>query len=334
MTVQVGVIGTGAIGTDHVTRLTTRVAGAAVTAVFDVVTERARAVAAAAGATAHPTWQALVDDPRVHAVVVASPGDLHPEQVLACLDAGKPVLCEKPLATTPAGAALVVDAEARLGRRLVRVGFMRRYDPGYVDLKEAVADGTIGVPLLAHAVHRNAEAPASFTGRMSLTDSVVHELDVFRWLLDGEIAAVTLVPVGRSPLAATGLSDPQVVVVEMVGGQVVTVESFVNCRYGYDVRCEVVGSLGTVSLDTPRTTVVRRAGGRTERVPADWRERFALAYVEELQTWVDGVAAGVVDGPSAWDGLAATTAAACAVESSATRARVDVVLPPRPAVYG
>lgn len=333
MTVRVGVIGTGTIGADHVDRLTTQVVGSAVTAVFDVATDRARAVAAASGAVVHGTWEALVAADDVDAVVVASPGELHPEQVLACLAAGKPVLCEKPLAMTTAEALQVLAAEQAAGRRLVQVGFMRRFDAGYRDVRAAMTDGTIGEPLLAHAVHRNASVPESFRGEMALTESAVHEFDVFRWLFSTEVAAVTVVPVRSSPLAANGLRDPQVVVLEMAEGQVVTVESFVSCRYGYDVRCEVVGSVGTVSLDNPRTTVVLGAAGRSERVPADWRERFADAYRAELQAWLDGLPAGAATGASAWDGYVATAVGDAAVRSSREGRRVAVELVERPALY-
>jgi myo-inositol 2-dehydrogenase/D-chiro-inositol 1-dehydrogenase len=333
VTIKVGVIGTGTIGSDHVTRLATQIVGSQVSAVFDVATERALLIAGGVGATAHRGWQELVADPDVEAVLIASPGDLHAEQVLACLAAGKPVLCEKPLATTTRDAVRVLDAEVAAGRRLVQVGFMRRYDLGYAAVKRAMTDGTIGEPLLAHAVHRNPTVPDGFVGEMSLTDSVVHEFDVFRWLFDAEIMAVTVIPVRQSPLAAPHLRDPQIVVIELTGGEVVTIESFVNCQYGYDVRCEIVGSLGTVSLDNPRTTIVIGRARRSESVPADWRVRFGTAYLAELQSWVTGLASGQVGGPSAWDGYAATAVASAAVDSFAKGARVDVMLGERPALY-
>lgn len=266
MTISVGVIGTGMIGSDHVTRLARTVAGSTVTGVYDIATERAQQVAAGVGATVHASWQALVAAADVDAVLIASPGELHPDQAIACLQVGKPVLCEKPLATSTGEAVRVLDAEVAGGRRLLQVGFMRRYDAGYLDVKRALTEGAIGEPLLAHAVHRNASVPDFFRGEMALTDSLVHEFDIFRWLFDREIAAVTVVPVRRSPLAAEGLRDPQVVIVELTGGEVVTVESFLNCRYGYDVRCEIVGSTGTVSLDNPRTSVALGGGARSERI--------------------------------------------------------------------
>jgi myo-inositol 2-dehydrogenase/D-chiro-inositol 1-dehydrogenase len=333
MAIRVGVIGTGTIGSDHVRRLTGEVVGASVSGVFDVARDRAGEVAAPAGATVHAGWQDLVASDDVDAVLIASPGELHPEQAIACIEAGKPVLCEKPIATTTAEAVRVLQAEVAAGRRLAQVGFMRRYDAGYRGVRTAMRDGTIGVPLLAHAVHRNPAVPHTFQGEMSLTDSVVHEFDAFRWLFDAEIVSVLVLPVKQSPAGAPHLRDPQIIVVQLAGGEVVTIESFVNCQYGYDVRCEIVGSLGTVSLDNPRTTVVVGGGGRREPVPADWRERFGPAYVNELQAWIAGLAAGRVDGPSVWDGYAATAVADAAVASYGKGERVEVHLLPKPGLY-
>lgn len=333
MTIRVGVIGTGTIGTDHVRRLARQVVGASVTAVFDVANDRAAEVAASVGAASHASWEALVTAEDVDAVLIASPGELHPDQAIACIAAGKPVLCEKPIATTTTEALRVIEAEVAAGRRLVQVGFMRRYDTGYLDVKRAMTDGTIGEPLLAHAMHRNATVPDTFRGEMSMTDSVVHEFDTFRWLFDSEIAAVTVLPVKKSPLGAVELRDPQIVIFDMAAGEVVTVESFVNCQYGYDVRCEVVGSTGTVSLDNPRTTVVIGTVNRRERVPADWRERFGPAYLNELQSWVTNLADDVVDGPSSWDGYAATAIAEASVESFAKGQKVAINLVKKPELY-
>lgn len=333
MSITVGVIGTGNIGTDHVRRLAGQVSGATVGAVFDVDTARAGEVAAAVGATVHREAGAVIDDPAVDAVLIASPGDLHAEQVLACLAADKPVLCEKPLATTADAALKVVEAELTHGRRLVQVGFMRRYDSGYRQVKAVLDGGGIGEALLLHCVHRNPTVPPTFTSDMSLTDSVVHEIDATRWLLGQEITAATVVGTRRSPLAADHLRDPQLVLLETGSGVVVDVEIFVNARYGYDVRCEVVGSTGTASLDTPSTGTVTRDGGRIHPVPGDWRTRFGQAYLDELQAWVDGLAAGRVGGPSVWDGYAATAVAESCVASLSTGARTTVGLADRPRFY-
>ena len=111
------------------------------------------------------------------------------------------MLCEKPLATTEADARAVLDAEVALGRRLVQVGFMRRFDPGYVQLKQELTAEGIGEPLVVHNVHRNTSAPYGLVTERTLTNMVVHELDICRWLLDEEYASVMVVAgrPGRSP---------------------------------------------------------------------------------------------------------------------------------------
>src|SRR5262249_47138036 len=237
---------------------------------------------------------------------------------IACIAAGKPVLCEKPLATTTKACLDVIEAEVGTGRRFVQVGFMRRYDAGYRLVKAAVDGGSVGEPLLLHCVHRNATVPPTFTSDMSLTDSVIHEIDASRWLLGQEIVAATVVRTRRSPLAVGNLLDPQLVLLEMETGATVSVEVFVSCQYGYDVRCEVVGSVGTASLENPTTGALTRDGQRSHPVAPDWRVRFGPAYHAELQEWVAGLAGGMVGGPSAWDGYAATAVAESCVASLAS----------------
>src|SRR5689334_24381317 len=179
------------IGQDHIRRLTHVLSGVRVAAVTDVDLDRARAVAEE-GVTVHESGQALIEDPGVDAVVVTSWGPTHEEYVLAAIAAGKQVFCEKPLATTRDACDRILDAEVATGRRLVQVGFMRRFDPQYRAMKAVVTSGEIGAPLLMHAAHRNPSVPDFFTSDMTINDSTVHDIDVARWMFDDEIAAVTV----------------------------------------------------------------------------------------------------------------------------------------------
>lgn len=331
MTLRIGLIGTGNIGTYHIDRITTQLSGAAVTAVFDVASTRAREVADGVGAVAHQQALDVVEDSNVDAVIIASPGELHTAQVLACIGAGKPVLCEKPLATTTQDALKVVEAEAATGKQLVQVGFMRRYDRGYQQIKSTFESGGIGDALLVHAVHRNPTVPETFREFMAITDSVVHEIDTSRWLLGEEIVAVSLRSGKKSPHAPA--QDPQMVHFETESGVLVDVESFVNCQYGYDVRCELVGTEGYATLENPMLSAVVRSGARRTVVPAGWRERFDAAYGAELQAWIDSVPTGAYGGASAWDGYAATAVADAGVRALEEGRRVDVDLIAQPSFY-
>lgn len=333
MVVRVGVIGVGMIGQDHIRRLTKVLAGSTVVAVTDVDAERARSVAEGLPvARAHGTGQDLIRDEAVDAVVVTSWGPTHEEYVLACLAAGKPVFCEKPLATTQDACWRIIEAETALGRRLVQVGYMRRYDPAYRALKETVASGAIGTPLLMHCAHRNPDVPSHYTSDMAINDTTVHDVDTVRWLLDDEVVA-TQVLVPRRNSRAGELRDPLLVLLEMAGGAIVDVEVSVNIGYGYDIRGEISGETGTASLGESNPVVVKREGAFSGRVPADWRERFLRAFDLEFQEWLDAAARGTATGPSSWDGYAATAVCDAALEALRTGTRTKVSLREKPGLY-
>jgi myo-inositol 2-dehydrogenase/D-chiro-inositol 1-dehydrogenase len=333
MAVKVGVIGVGMIGQDHIRRLTTVLSGSTVVAVTDVDQARAKSVAESLpGARAFATGQELIRDPSVDAVVVTSWGPTHEEYVLACIAAGKPVFCEKPLATTQEACLRILDAEMAFGRRLVQVGYMRRYDPAYRALKEVVASGAIGAPLMMHCAHRNPDVPGHYTSDMAINDTTVHDVDTVRWLLDDEIVA-TSVLVPRRNRRAGELRDPIWVLLEMASGALVDVEVSVNIAYGYDIRGEIVGETGVAALAESNAVVVKREGAFSGRVPEDWRERFLRAFDIEFQEWLGAAAQGTATGPSAWDGYAATAVCDAALEALKTGTRTKVSLRERPDFY-
>jgi myo-inositol 2-dehydrogenase / D-chiro-inositol 1-dehydrogenase len=333
VTLNVGVIGVGMIGEDHVRRLTRVLSGAAVVGLTDVDPARAQALAERVrGARVHATGQSLIRADEVDAVVVASWGPTHEEYVLAAIEAGKPVFCEKPLATTQEACSRIIDAEVATGRRLVQVGYMRRYDPAYRAVKDVVTSGAIGAPLLVHSRHRNPSVPGHYTGDMAITDTAVHDFDVVRWLLDEEFAAATVVHPKRSRHGGD-LRDPVVILLETETGVLVDVEVSVNIRYGYDIRGEVVGEDGTVELADSNPVVIRREGAFSGRVPADWRERFIRAYDIEFQEWIDAVSAGECTGPSSWDGYAAAVVSDASVQALRSGERVPVRMRDKPDFY-
>ena len=333
--VRVGVIGVGMIGQDHVRRITQVLTGGAVVAVNDVDAARAGQVAAGLpGATVHATAADLIADAGVDAVLVASWGPAHEEQVLAAIAAGKPVFCEKPLAPSSGACLRIIDAEMAAGRRLVQVGFMRRYDVAYQAMKATLDDGSIGAPLLMHCAHRNPSVPPyGFTTEMIISDSAVHEIDLVRWLFGEEIVAASVLVPRRSGQAPAGMQDPLILLLEMAGGVLIDDELFLNARYGYDVRGEVVGETGTVALADVSEVTVRAAGRHGGRIPVDWRDRFIRAYDAELQDWLMAVAAGTSTGPSAWDGYAAAAVTDSALEALRTGQRTAVSMPERPDFY-
>jgi myo-inositol 2-dehydrogenase / D-chiro-inositol 1-dehydrogenase len=330
---RIAVLGVGVMGADHVARITSRISGARVAVVNNYLTEKAEQVAASvpgARVAGDPLDAIAADD--VDAVLLATPGPTHEKQLLACLEHRKPVLCEKPLTTDVETSLEVVRREAELETPLIQVGFMRRFDPEYQQLKALIDGGELGQPLVMHCVHRNPAVPPSFDSAMVVKDSLVHEVDVTRFLLGEEIASVQIIKPAPNPAARAGLQDPQIAILETAGGRHVDVELFVTTGVAYEVRTEVVGERGsaTIGLDVG---LIRKSspGVWGGRITPGFRERFGLAYDIEVQRWVDAVRSGTnIDGPTAWDGYAAAAVCAAGVRSLETGERVAIELAEHP----
>lgn len=332
MSVGIGIIGAGVMGADHARLIAGHVAGAHLVAVSDADEGRARRTAEKHSARRHHSdGDALIGDPEVDAVVVASPDATHVDYTLACLKAGKPVLCEKPLAPTAAEALRAIEVEARGGKRLIQVGYMRRFDPAYTEMRNTLRGGALGRAVIFHCAHRNVSAPDWFTPENSITNSGVHEIDIIRWLVDDEIAAIHAIKPKGAGEARPG--DPVMLILETAGGILADVEIFINARYGYDVRGELVCEEGTMDLARPGPGKIRRGLSQSSAFPPDWRGRFEDAYRIELQGWVNSLRGGPPVGASAWDGYAATAIAEAGVQSLRRGECVKVKLAPKPDFY-
>ncbi len=329
---RIAVLGVGMMGADHVARITSRIAGAQVTVVNDYLAEKAEQVAASVpdcGVIGDPLD--AIADPDVDAVLLATPGPTHEKQLLACLEHGKPVLCEKPLTTDAATSLEVVKREAELGRTLIQVGFMRRFDHEYAQLKSLLDAGDLGTPLVMHCAHRNPTVPPNFDSSMIVKDSLVHEVDMTRFLFGEEIASVQVIRPAANPAAPQGLQDPQIAIFKTASGKHVDVEVFVTTGVAYEVRTEVVGEKGSAMIGLDVGLVRKGAPGSWGgQITPSFKERFGQAYDTEVQRWVDAVRAGVnVDGPTAWDGYAAAAVCEAGVRSLERGAPVAVELAER-----
>jgi myo-inositol 2-dehydrogenase/D-chiro-inositol 1-dehydrogenase len=334
MTIRVGIIGTGNIGTSHATNLARVVSGSSVSVVFDADAARARKVAGDLGARVAPTVIDVIEADDVDAVLIASPDAMHAEQALIAIAAGKPMLCEKPLAVGDVNARNVVDAEVAFGRRLIQVGFMRRFDPGYNRLKAELTASGIGEPLIVHNVHRNTSAPYGLRTEQTLTNMVTHEFDINRWLIGEELTSVMVLPGKRGPLTPEGESDPILVVLQSQTGVLVEVEAYCNAQYGYEVQCRVTGSRGQAVMGDGAWVTRSADFVRGTELPELWLGRFAEAYRLQLQSWIDSLRdGGPLLGASAWDGYAAAVISDRAIEAHRTGSRVDIELPAKPPLY-
>ncbi|MGY2747599.1 Gfo/Idh/MocA family oxidoreductase [Arthrobacter sp. UYCu723] len=290
MTVRVGVIGAGIMGMDHITNLATAISGAEVSFVADIDGARAAEAAQKFGARSTTDPLLLINSADVDAVVIASHDSTHAELILECLQASKPVLCEKPLAPTVDECRGIVAADeeimAATGRSLLSLGFMRRFDPGYQELLRFVESADAGGPLMVHCVSRNVASGPHTTTATAITNSAIHELDIIPWLLGSPIVEVAWHAGRRSASAPDGLHDPALMLLRTADGVLTTLELFLNARYGYSTRCEVVSGRGTASLAEPALLSTNESLRQSTTYPEDWRPRFADAYRIELQAWL------------------------------------------------
>jgi myo-inositol 2-dehydrogenase/D-chiro-inositol 1-dehydrogenase len=324
---RIAVLGVGMMGAFHVDALSKRIRGAQVTVVNDFFPDKAAEVAGKIGARAVDDPIEAINDPEVDAVLIASPGAAHNQQVSVCLDRGIPVLCEKPLTTDIASAHAIVEKEKALGKQLIQVGFMRRFDPEYAALRKLIADGGLGNPLVVHCTHRNPAVGDHFNSEFMIRDSVVHEVDVARFLLEEELVSVQVIKGVATGSAPAGTSDPMIVIFETESGRIVLDEIFVRTGVAYEVRTEVVGEKGSAVIGLDQNLQLKSTDGRWGgQITPSFVERFGQAYDTELQRWVDAARAGTIDGPGAWDGYVAVAVCEAGVQALRTGRKARVHL--------
>ena len=292
--IRVLLVGAGRAGMVHARNLRSCVRGGRLTAIADPSPQaRAQAVAELGDLPAHDDPVAAATDDGVDAVVIASPTFTHADVAVAALGAGKHVLCEKPLASTLAEADRIAAAERDSAATLL-MGFMRRFDAGFLRVAERIAAGDIGEPLLVKSTGRGPGLPPPWAWDSARSGGLVaevnsHDIDTVRWLSGQEPARVHAV--GRAAKRPDlveehpGFVDLVALTFELDGGGLAMVDGACPADYGYDARVEVYGSAGVLFAGDPRqrgALLVGRDGARMDAVRS-WRDLFAEAYRAEDQ---------------------------------------------------
>ncbi|MEU4235749.1 Gfo/Idh/MocA family oxidoreductase [Actinoplanes sp. NPDC026619] len=330
---RIGLIGLGRIGAFHAGTLS-GIPAIDSLVVTDVAPDRIKHVVDLYGAEAAGSVGALLGAD-VDGVIVAAGTDMHADLILACVAAGLPVLCEKPVARSGAeGAALL--------RRLagsdvpVQIGFQRRYDAGMAAAKAAVDRGELGWITTVRSTTLDPEPPSEAyiaTSGGMFRDCGVHDFDTIRWITGQEAIEVYAVGSNRGDQFFTkyGDVDTATAVVTFADGALGVVS---NTRYngrGYDVRLEVHGSRDSVAAGIDDKWPIRSTepgathpGGEPHRF---FMDRFQPAFRAEFETFLD-VAAGKLPSPcTVADGLEADWIAEACTRSAAEHrpVRIDEV---------
>jgi myo-inositol 2-dehydrogenase/D-chiro-inositol 1-dehydrogenase len=322
--IGIGIIGVGVMGRGHALYLSDDVKGGKVVAIYDTNLAAAQKVAKEVFKKTkvlpkvYKDLTMILDDQLVKAVIIASPDHLHANHLEQAILAGKDVLCEKPLASKEKDARKVAKL-VRNSKSIVGIGFMRRFDRPYQDLKREIESGKYGKVLQIRCTSRNVSSPTATTA-MLLTNVAVHEIDIIRWLLGEEIVSVSVNFAKTTSKANSNLSDPISVNCYTESGVLATIDICANSTYGYEVGMEVITENGSLVIENLGQLNIAynfklpaRKGGTLHK---DWMGRFKPAYIAELKAFVNSLQKRKLDKNFATveDGLAASIACGLGVK--------------------
>jgi len=333
MTINIGIIGLGVMGADHTEIIHSKIANAKVTAIYDNNIDQAKKIKNSLGnLEIKNSGLEVINSKNVDAIMVVSPDKTHVEFVLECIKIEKPVLCEKPLSHSIKECNDIMEAEQKKGKRLVQVGFMRRFCPTYQEMKKNYTTLELGRALLLHCVHRMVSAPSYFESVMSIRSALVHEFDIVRWLFETEIVEIQIIK--SSIRKELNFVDPIIAIIKCANGIIVDVEFNANANYGYDVRAELVCEKGTILMSPSRKNELMINNKHSFSYSKDWRPRFADAYRNQNQTWINSILNNTIsEGSSAWDGMISSLIADSGVKSFKEEKSVKIPLQKRPSFY-
>ncbi|HAT32467.1 MAG TPA: inositol 2-dehydrogenase [Janthinobacterium sp.] len=318
--IEVALFGAGRIGKIHAANLAAQ-PGVRFKYVVDVNADAAATLAALHGGTVATVETALAD-PAVKAVVIASSSDTHADLILLAAAAGKAIFCEKPVDLTVARARACAAAVAAAGVPCM-IGFQRRYDPTFAAVKARIAAGEIGTPEMLIVTSRDPGAPPVGYILVSggiFKDMLIHDFDIFRWILDDEAVSVhaTGSCLTDPAIGEAGDLDSTAVTIRTAKGRLCQINTSRRAAYGYDQRFEILGSAGMLQAGNHKPTEVtsHTAVNVSEDKPEHFfLERYRVAYANEMAHFFDAISNGTALRTTVDDGLKALELAEAATTS-------------------
>lgn len=318
--IEVALFGAGRIGKIHAANLAAQ-PGVRFKYVVDVNQEAAAALAGLHGGSS-ATVEAALADPAIKAVVIASSTDTHADLILRSAAAGKAIFCEKPVDLTIDRARACAAAVKEAGV-MCMLGFQRRYDPTFNAVKKRLEAGEIGTPELLVVTSRDPGPPPVSYIKVSggiFKDMLIHDFDIFRWILDDE--AVSVHATGSClvdpAIGEAGDLDTAIVTIRTAKGRLCQINASRRAAYGYDQRFEVLGSAGMLQAGNHKPTEVTAYGSVNVSVdkPEDFfLERYRVAYAQEMAHFFDALTHGTPLRTTVHDGLKALELAEAATLS-------------------
>ena len=320
--VRFGILGAGRIGKVHAKSLADS-GRAEVAYIADALPDAATALAQSVGAKTASVDDVLASD--VDAILIATPTDTHADLIEKAANAGKAILCEKPVSLSVERIEKCLPVVEKAGVPLM-IGFHRRYDPNFGNMKQRIDQGEIGDVEMVTITCRDPSAPpVSYIERSGglYRDMMIHDFDMARFLLGEEPVTVhALGAVLTDPaIKATGDVDTAVVHMQTASGKICVITNSRRATYGHDQRIEVHGSKGMLRAGNIHLTTVERAdaGGFTsDLIPFSFVERYEEAYRREINQFLTFLEKGEKPSASGYDGLMAQKLAEAATKSRQT----------------
>ncbi|SCB39104.1 Gfo/Idh/MocA family oxidoreductase [Rhizobium hainanense] len=332
--VNVGLIGAGRIGSFHGETVVRRLVDAELVAVADPAPGAAAKLADKLSVDASYTDVAdLLAHPGLDAVIIATPARFHANILVQAVEAGKAIFCEKPMALTLEDADRAIAA-ARVAGVPLQVGFNRRWDQAFAEGRAAIDAGKIGAPQLIRSLTRDPGPFGADPDKIPLWtifyETLIHDFDTLLWLNPGakpiEVFAMADALV-RPDAKGKGFLDTAVVNIRFDNGSVAVAEANFCAMYGYDIRGEVFGSGGMVTMGDVRRssmTLFDKDGVSNDT----WRrdtDHFVQGYTAQLASFVSSVRTGELkDAPTGSDARNALALALACIESVSKKQPVIV----------
>ncbi|MCA3574383.1 MAG: inositol 2-dehydrogenase [Aestuariivirga sp.] len=324
-----GVLGAGRIGKVHA-RTIAASGKAKVAYLADALPKAAADLAAEVGAKV-ASVEDIIAAKDVDAVLIATPTPFHADQIEAASNAGKAVLCEKPVSLSVARIEECLKTVAK-NKTTLMIGFNRRFDTNFASLEKRLRQGAVGSIELATIISRDpAPPPADYVKSSGgiFRDMMIHDLDLARFLVGEEFVVVNALGAALvdKAIGAEGDCDTAAVQMQTASGKIAVITNSRRATYGYDQRIEVHGSKGMLRAGNVHNTTVEVAtadGFHADPILHFFTERYGQAYSAEVVTFIDAVTNGKTVAPSGFDGLQAQKLADAATESWKTGKPVKV----------
>ncbi|MBY6414547.1 Gfo/Idh/MocA family oxidoreductase [Rhodococcus sp. BP-252] len=330
--VRMALIGAGRIGSSHAELVANHVPGATLVAVVDPTPNAERLAADLDVDVVERSADAVLARPDVDAVLITTPARTHTDLVVQAAAAGKHVFVEKPMAVTLADADRAIAAAKEAGV-VLQVGFNRRFAPGWIAARSAIDAGRVGTPQLLRSVTRDpgpfSADPARIPPGTIFLETLIHDFDALCFLNPGarpkRVTAIADALI-RPDAKADGHLDTAVVTVEFDNGAIAVAEANFSALYGYDVRGEVFGSGGMVTMGDSLTSNMTYYGPEGIGIDTARRDTDLLrsAYLGEFIAFVDAIRNGTQAQVTGEDARIALSIALAAIDSAATGQAVEV----------